>query len=111
VARLFTQVFPVRVVVDMLDHQPPRTLAKDSPEIAIRVKMSYIFTGLPARGEPLWLTGIVKVNPDRTVKIVTLIPEYGSIQGLRAQPVLNVFKDALIKVIQQTDLAIIGVLK
>jgi hypothetical protein len=111
VARLFTKVYPVRVVVDVIDHQPHWSLARNSPEITLRVKVTYIYTGVAARGEPLWLKGIVKVNPDRTFNILSLSPEYGSVQGLRAQPILNVYKDTLTKVLQDTDLALLGVLR
>lgn len=106
--RIFTKVLPVRTVVDVVARQPQWSEAGESPLISIRAKVTFE-TVMTEHKEALWLEGDVQVNPDRSVEIVWLAPQYGSIIGTRVSTILDIYKDALLKAFKDTNLNILGV--
>ena len=106
--RIFTKVLPVRTVVDVVERQPRWSDAEDSPLISIRAKVTFESV-MTEHKEALWLEGDVQVNPDRSVEIVWLAPQYGSIIGTKVASILDIYKDALRKAFKDTNLNILGV--
>lgn len=106
--RVYARIVPTRVIVNVIDREPARSRAADSPLISFRAKMRF---SLPAteKTEPLWVEGQVQVNADRTLEMLWIAPQYGSVQGTMVNAILNVYRDAVLQAAEDSDLAILGV--
>jgi len=106
--RIYTKVLPVRTVIDVVDRQPQWSDAEQSPVITIRAKVTFEST-LTEHKEALWLEGVIQVNPDRSIEILELEPQYGTIIGPRVKSILDIYRDVLKKAFADTNLNILGV--
>ena len=106
--RIFARTLPIRTVVDFIDRSPQTSRAADEPLISFRAKVRF---SLPVteKAEPLWVEGQVQVNADRTLEMLWIAPQYGSVQGTMVNAILNVYRDAILQAAESTDLAILGV--
>lgn len=106
--RIYTRQIPIRVRIDVVDRSPARSSASEEPLVYFRAKVSFdvLRDGAP---EPLWIEGEAQVFSDRSVELVWVAPQFGSIQGSRVNAVLDVYRDSLIRALRETDLALLGV--
>jgi len=106
--RIYNRVVPIRVRINVVGRVPSRSLASEEPLVYFRAKVSFD-TLRESAPEPLWVEGEVQVFSDRSVELVWVAPQYGSIQGSRINAILDVYRESLIRAIRETDLALLGV--
>jgi len=106
--RIYTRVVPIRVLINVADRNPARSVASEEPLVYFRAKVSFDTLREDAP-EPLWIEGEAQVFSDRSVELVWVAPQYGSIQGSRVNAILDVYRDSLIRAFRETDLALLGV--
>jgi mRNA-degrading endonuclease toxin of MazEF toxin-antitoxin module len=106
--RIYTKVLPVRTVIDVVERTPRWSDAANAPTISFRAKVTFETT-FTENKEALWLEGEAQVWPDRTVDILALKPQYGTVIGARVDAVLDIYRDALRKAFADTNLNILGV--
>lgn len=106
--RIFARTLPVRTVVNVIDRTPHTSRSADEPLISFRAKIRLALP-ITEKTEPLWVEGQVQIKADRTMEMLWIAPQYGSIQGTMVNAILNVYRDAILQAADDTNLAILGV--
>ena len=107
-ARHSNSVFPLRVEINVTKNLPRQSRAAESPVVYLLFRLDLHLGGRANSRRDLYLEAEVHVNPDKSVEVLWVEPQYEILRGTQTPLILGIYEDVLRRVLEK-DLSLIGV--
>ena len=107
-ARHVNKVFPLRAEINVMKTSPRSSRAVDAPLVYVLVRMDLHLGGRANKLRDLYLEAEIQVNPDKTIEVVWMEPQYEIVRGQQTPTLLGLY-EVILETSVAGDLSLIGV--
>jgi hypothetical protein len=107
-ARHVNKVFPLRAEINVMKTVPRSSRVADAPLVYVLVRMDLHLGGRANKLRDLYLEAEIQVNPDKTVEVVWIEPQYEIVRGQQTPTLLGLY-ETILETSVAGDLSLIGV--
>jgi len=104
----YTQLLPVRMIMDVYRVRPARSLLQDEPLVKIQGTAD-LSPDMASKPMPIWFDAKIQFSKDGSFEIVEFLPTYGQVANRLNDSLFRIYKVALTRALSSNLKRLVGV--